>query len=151
MARERVSETLKLASGTNRPPRPKPPAKANGKPVKPSWLGEIASVKWDETVALMLAEETLTPTCADFLTMFCVAIEDFHNANDTIANEGEYCHSEKGGVYQHPAVGVRNKAIDRIMKFGRQLGLSPATSAHVQKASKKEAVSSKNRFFGKNA
>ena len=64
-----------------------------------------------------------------------------------IEQEGEICESEKGGKYQHPAVGMKNKAIDRIMKFGRQLGVCAETIKHVQKAKKPETANKKKRFF----
>ena len=150
--RPKASETLKIARGTARKDRAvkKIPLMA-GRPAKPDWLSDIASEKWDETEKIMMKEGTLTEGCGDFLCMYCIAFDDFHKSSRTIDDEGEYCHSEKGGVYQHPAVGVRNKAIERINKFGKQLGLSPATSGHVQKTEPKEADSKKGRFFGKQA
>ena len=148
----KASNKLKIARGTNRPSRAKSDPSANpGRPVKPEWLREIASAKWDEVIALLEAENQLAPIYGDFVAMYCQAFQDFHDAQTTIDDEGKYCHSEKGGIYQHPAVGVQNKAIERINKFGRQLGLSGASIKHVQKTEKQDVPSAKKRFFGKQA
>lgn len=145
----KASEKLKIARGTARKDRSGKVIPARiGFPNKPEWLGLIASAKWDETVLILEAEGLLSPTYGDCIAMYCHAFQDLHNAERVLEAEGEYCHSEKGGIYQHPAVGVRNKAIERILKFGRQLGLTPASIMHVQKNEKHETPSTKKRFFG---
>jgi len=148
----KASDKLKLARGTVRKDRADRTIKVDVvRPKKPKWLGDIASSYWDETVKLLESEKQLLPCYGDFITQYSIAWQDFHKADRVIEEEGEYCHSEKGGVYQHPAVGVRNKAIERIGKFGRQLGLSGQSIKHVQKTEGKEAASTKGRFFGKQA
>lgn len=145
----KATNDLKIARGTARKDRAsKASSVIAGRPVKPGWLGERASEKWDETILLLEAESQCSPTYGDFLAMYCHAHQEFYDASRVIEDEGAYVHSEKGGVYQHPAVGVRNQAIDRIMKFGRQLGLSAQSIKFVQKTEKQDTTSTKKRFFG---
>lgn len=121
-----------------------------GRPVKPDGLGDVASAKWDQVIKHLEKESQLAPAYGDFIEMYCKAFQDLHDAESRLEIDGEYCQGEKGGVYQHPAVGVKNKAIERILKFGRQLGMSGASAPHVQKTEKKEETT-KKRFFGKQA
>ena len=37
--------------------------------------------------------------------------------------------TDKGNVIQHPAVGVRNKAWERVVKLARQFGMTPSARA----------------------
>lgn len=149
----KAPKSIKLARGTYRRDRdaggeqqPQP-----GRPEKPSGMGPVASAKWDEIVALLEAEGQLSPLYGDFIAEYCRAHQDVADAERIIADEGEICVSEKGGRYQHPAVGMKNKAIDRLMKFGRQLGVSAQSVKHVQKAPKRETSDSKKRFFDRHA
>lgn len=145
----KASKTLKIARGTLRKSRDvEEPHAVSGRPEKPDWLGDVASAKWDEVVAILESEGQLSPTYADFIAEYCRAHQDVADASLIIEEEGLCCTSEKGARYQHPAVGMRNQAIDRIMKFGRQLGVSAQSIKFVQKTKKKEMPSSKKRFFG---
>jgi P27 family predicted phage terminase small subunit len=57
--------------------------------------------------------------------MYCEAFEEFIEARSEIDREGATCMSDKGGAYQHPAVGRKNKAIARMKQFGALFGMSP--------------------------
>ncbi len=46
--------------------------------------------------------------------------------------------SEKGGQYQHPAVGIMNQASQRIRKFGSMFGLALSERKSVELKSKLE-------------
>src|SRR5690348_6859571 len=131
---KRVSQPLKVARGTARKDRGvSAPASATNCPHKPEWLGPIASEKWDEVVAHLESENQLLPIYGDFIGLYCQAFEDMRNAEAVIEVEGEYCMSEKGARYQHPAVGVKNKAIERMAKFGNKLGMNGASTVQKTK------------------
>ena len=134
--------------GTERKrPRPDEPDEIEGDMTKPDWLGPIASAKWDEMVPVLVARKTVSPAYADFLAVYCQAHQDLHDAMETIERDGMYIVSEKGGMYQHPAVGVKHKAIDRIGKFGREFGLSPTSIRDIKVNGPKETPNKKKRFF----
>jgi P27 family predicted phage terminase small subunit len=101
---------------------PTPP----GIPLKPDWLGPKASEVWDETVAELQEIPGLLSTLdGGVLALYCDAWQQFHDAQAIIAENGMVCHSEKGGTYQHPAVGISNKAREQITKLGALFGLNP--------------------------
>lgn len=69
--------------------------------------------------------------------------------------QGTTVATENGAVYQHPAVGMRNKAWDQIKSLCKEFYLTPAArvGAKVDGAGKKkkpEKVEGKERFFESN-
>jgi P27 family predicted phage terminase small subunit len=128
--------------------RPNEPEPSASTPEKPEWLGPIASEKWDEIVPELVKIGVMAVIYADFLAMYCQAHQDLHDAMELLSEEGMTCTSEKGGAYLHPAVSIKQNAIDRIAKFGREFGISPASIRGVIKtpgSEKKKTVSSRAR------
>jgi P27 family predicted phage terminase small subunit len=101
-----------------------PPA---GVPTCPDWLGDVGRAKWNERIEILSQTEGLvTKLDGDFLALYCEAFKEFIDARLQIDREGATCVSEKGGEYQHPAVGRKNKAIERMRRFGALFGMSPS-------------------------
>ncbi|GAA4442972.1 P27 family phage terminase small subunit [Bremerella cremea] len=104
---------------------PTPPA---GKVEPPFKLDRIGMKVW----RLMLdnaPKDLVKPFDALALWQFCQAWSDFFVGEKKVSElKGEYfVYSEKGGVYLHPAVTLRNQAWSRIHKLGPLFGWSPAS------------------------
>jgi P27 family predicted phage terminase small subunit len=95
-------------------------------PSPPEWLGEIGQAKWREKVPLLHPLGLLTKNDHDHLSLYCEAWDDLFSSLKEIETEGATCSSDKGGLYQHPAVGRKNKAIQRIRQLGSDFGMNPA-------------------------
>jgi len=85
----------------------------------PDWLGPHGQAKWLE---ISKALSGIPDDLLDQVGFYCEAYDDFRSALVTIAEEGSECVSDKGGTYQHPAVGRKNKAITRMRQFGPLIG-----------------------------
>lgn len=99
-----------------------------GIPLKPDWIAAkpIASAKWDETIAELQEIPNLLSTLdRDALSLYCDCWQTFHDAQALIAEHGMIAHSEKGGAYQHPSVGIANKCREQLVKIGSMFGLNP--------------------------
>lgn len=94
-------------------------------PAPPDWLGEVGQAKWLEKAAILHPLGMLTKNDCDHLAMYCEAWDELFAAMKEIEKCGMICMSDKGGEYQHPAVGIKNKAVDRIRKFGCDFGMNP--------------------------
>ncbi len=97
-------------------------------PRKPEWIAAkpIASRKWDETLEeLQEIPGLLSRLDGDVLSLYADCWQTFHDAQQLILEHGYIAHSEKGGAYQHPSVGVCNKARESIIKIGSMFGLNP--------------------------
>lgn len=100
------------------------PAETTGRQ-PPEWLKKIAREKWAELAPRLEEQRILTVNDLDLLALYCDSWQELADADATIEREGEFFHTEKGYVGPHPAVGKRNKAVERIRKIGGELGLSP--------------------------
>ena len=99
----------------------------------PDWLGDAGRAKWAEMLPKLQAVPGLMkPAYGDALALYCEAFEDMLDAREEIAKEGATCTSDNGGAYQHPAVGRKNKAIQRMKAFGALFGLSPSDAANLK-------------------
>lgn len=109
-----------------------------GSPKKPEWLGEVASAKWDELLPMLERMGVTAETYGDFLAQFCEAFQDFCDAKKEIEEYGgATCLSDKGNRYQHPAVALKLGAINRMLRFGCEFGLSPSSIRSVTKTDSK--------------
>ncbi len=98
----------------------------DGAPLKPNWLGEIASLVWDERIEQMMATPgLLSPVDGPALALYCDAWQQLHDAKAIIAERGMVAFAESGAEYQHPAVGIANKARTEIIKLGSMFGMNP--------------------------
>lgn len=95
-------------------------------PDAPEWLGEIGKSIWQQVAATMHRIGCLTESDQKLLSIYCEAWDDFFAARRVIEEEGMICTTDKGTCYQHPAVGIKNKAIQRIRQIGGDFGMSPA-------------------------
>ena len=127
----KTPNAIKLLEGTFREDRDGGVRAPTGAPVKPDWLGEIASRVWDERVGeLSLIPGLLSPVDGPALASYCHAWQRFHDAQKEIdANGAITCMSEKGGEYMHPAVAIQHKAIELIAKIGAKFGMTPSDRA----------------------
>ena len=56
-------------------------------------------------------------------SMMVRALGDYTAALDIVDREGYTCTSEAGAKYQHPCVGIANKAREAYLKIAREFGL----------------------------
>jgi P27 family predicted phage terminase small subunit len=116
---------------------PQPP---EGKIVPPFDLDDIGQQVWD----IMLKQSPpsmLRPYDSLSLWQFCDAWSDFFAADAIVKEEGRIAVSEKGGQYQHPAVGMKNKAAQRIKQLGSLFGWSPSDRVSLGVSEEKESPS----------
>lgn len=96
-------------------------------PGPPDWLGDIGREVWVRIAAVLHPIQLLTQADLNLLALYCEAWDEFFAAREVVASEGMTAVSAKGGVFQHPAVGIKNRAIARIRQIGGDFGLSPAS------------------------
>lgn len=124
---------------------PKPPAV---KPSCPKWLGKEARAEWRRQVKHLERLGLIAQLDRAMLAAYCEAWGEFVAAAQQVAVEGSTCKSPEGGIYQHPAVSIRNKAFERLAKCAQQFGFSPSSRARLHAPGEPEKEeTSKSRFF----
>lgn len=132
---------LKIAKGTARKSDLDSAIAPAEVPRKPAWLanvGDVASETWDETIeTLSKIDGMLAQVDGPALAAYCVAWQRLRDAQDEIERDGITCYGEKGGQYQHPAVGIQNKAIEIIGRIGAKFAMTPSDRASLRVGQKK--------------
>lgn len=100
------------------PPEPK----AYGALVAPDWLDGEALAKWRQLAPELERTMGAGAIDSDALAAYCFAWATFVS----LIGVPVTVESEKGAVYQNPEVGLRNKSLEQIRRFGAVLGLSPS-------------------------
>lgn len=103
-----------------------------GRPVKPSWLGPIASKRWRVLVGELERMGIIGTIDGEILAAFCVACEEMQLATETLQQEGHYLRGPKGGLSAHPAVAQQRSAMRAIAALGNVLGLNPAARQRLE-------------------
>lgn len=106
--------------GETQPPSPPEP------PAPPEWLGDVGRAIWAQVAPTLHRIGCLTESDQKILSLYCEAWEEFFGARKEIEEFGATAYTDKGTCYQHPAVGRKNKAIQRIRQIGGDFGMSPA-------------------------
>ena len=115
--------------------------------------GAIVYGKKEWKRILPLLNENKLATEADFIALaaYCQSVDTWVNAEKLKRADGLTSTTSNGTLVQHPAVGIANSAMDKILKFGREFGLTPASrsglSVEISKLRKEGILKSeKNRF-----
>lgn len=135
---------LKLVEGTYREDRapakePRPEVQI---PSCPSWLHREAKREWRRIVGELEALGLISNFDRGALAAYCEAYAEWWEADRTIKEEGRYVRytTKSGGEYvqAHPAVAIKNNAIDRLRRFANDFGMTPAARARVEAAEREE-------------
>jgi P27 family predicted phage terminase small subunit len=123
--------------GTHRPDRkPSEVQPTKGIPPIPAWASKAARKHWHQISPWLNEVGLLTRLDQTALALLCEALGDFLCARDIVDEEAKpegsvrfITTTDKGNVIQHPAVGVMNKAHERLMKLLREFGMTPSSRA----------------------
>lgn len=103
-----------------------------GIPQPPAWLSPAAVQKFRELAPELVRIGTLTVADVDTFACYCEAFAEMLDCLQLIEERGDYYMTDKGTVLVHPAVYRKNKAIERMYKFGAVLGLNPSNRSSIQ-------------------
>lgn len=112
----------------DREPRP---AKAERTPGAPRWLTEEARQTWRQLTPGLHRTGLLSEVDTMSLGMLCEAYALFIKARQVVADEGILAISINGSVYQHPAIGLMNRARADVYQWGREFGMMPAARSGI--------------------
>jgi len=124
---------LQLAAGTYRADRHGTVTVRPEVPDAPEWLDEAGCGEWKRLVEDLAELGVLCQIDQTALGMCCMAFSDWLSARAAVAESGWTATTEKGSVYQHPNVGIMNKASERWLRLARELGLTPSARCGMHK------------------
>ena len=110
-----------------REPKPRPI-----RPDCPAFLNEAARDIWAGLADELEDMGVLTIVDECVLAGYCTAYEEAQRLGRFIDAEGLTIDTPSGYLQQRPEVSIRNKAWDRVAKFGAELGIGAASRSRIE-------------------
>jgi P27 family predicted phage terminase small subunit len=115
----------------------------------PDHLQGEARKEWNRITQQLYALGILAEIDRAALAMYCAAWADYLFASRMVDEEGEVITSEKGGKYQNPWVGVKNTAMDRVLRISVEFGMTPSSRSRIKVEGPSEEDKMASFLFGK--
>lgn len=126
---------------------PKPKTKI---PPCPSHLKGEARKEWNRVTKELLTLKIISEIDRAALVAYCTAWGMYVKACGKLEKQSEVMISDLGGLYQNPWVAVRNKAMEQILKFSSEFGMTPSSRARLKVETPTEEEEMAKYLFGKN-
>lgn len=112
----------------------------------PNFLNEEAKREWDRITPYLEAAKILKPSYSAALAVYCEAYAEFAQCVRALEVQGLVYESDKGNSIQHPLVGIKNKAAERMNRMFSHFGMSALTWPALQIPDTEEPTE-KSKFF----
>ena len=111
-------------------------------PRVPTWVKGRARKCWKEIAPILEENQLLTRLDQVALALLVAPLADYILAREILEEAAQtetrfLSTTDKGNVIQHPAVGVMNKAWEKVLKVLVQFGMTPSARASLATATKK--------------
>jgi len=132
--RRKLPAAIHKKRGTFKPSRHAGPELAIEMPQMPPDLAPKAQAAWNVIGAKLLAAGLIADLDQLALRMLCESVELYLDAADIVREQGLVAGGGGSGMYQHPAVGIRNRAWAQIVKLCGEFGMTCAarTGLHIE-------------------
>lgn len=92
----------------------------------PDWLDETGRAEWDRIAPELDRLGLLTVLDQSGLAAYCMAFAEFVKANKEIAKDGMMHKTPNGHLQPSPYIGIARGADERMRRYMREFGLTPA-------------------------
>lgn len=106
----------------------------------PSFLSRYAKKEWKRIVPLLKENGLLTNADINALAAYCQSYHRWIEAEKAIRTYGLIAETDKGNIIQRPEVGIANKAMEQMIRYAKEFGLTPSsrTSLHANAPEEQE-------------
>jgi P27 family predicted phage terminase small subunit len=104
------------------------------KKTAPTWMNDQAKKEWRRVIKLIIEEEKELEE-KDFKTLetYCVNYAKWLKCEEIMDQEGLTFETPNGYIQQRPEVSIGNKAQERLLAAAKELGLTPAARARMNR------------------
>lgn len=93
----------------------------------PEWIGDYARALWEVIVPQLCAQKILAATDVQNVEIYCMAYQQFREAEDHIRKNGLVMEGATGGPIKNPSLTAKNEAVRQMATYGGMLGLDPSS------------------------
>lgn len=101
------------------------------KPFRPGWLSVEARAEWDRVVPQLAKLKLLCQLDQPSLAAYCQAVANVRSTSETIAKIGLTFTTKTGYLRKNPAAALQREAMQTVLCFAREFGLTPAARARL--------------------
>lgn len=101
-------------------------------PSAPRWLSPEGRRLWKLVAPRLHKYKLLTGVDVLGLALLCDAYATYQEAREAVQEKGMLATSDKGAVYQHPAVGIMNSARKELLTWLREFGMTPSARTRIR-------------------
>jgi P27 family predicted phage terminase small subunit len=107
-------------------------------PIAPQWLSKEAKAEWGRVTSVLGELDILTQLDRAVLTVYCEMWEEYRIATNYIVTPtGKKTQlvlkAGRGNLIQNPAVRIRHKAFQLLLRAAAELGMSPSSRTSIVK------------------
>lgn len=102
-----------------------------GLPACPEWLSKDAKQEWERLLPELDATSMLKKVDMAAFAGYCDSLAMWKRANKVIDMEGLTVETIQGSLKAHPAVAIRDKALEKMKSFAIEFGFTPASRSRV--------------------
>lgn len=109
------------------------PAEIQETPKPPAFLGKYGKKEWKRITPLLVKNKLFTELDETALAAYCQAYDRWITVEKCLRGYEKMTYvTDKGNIVQRPEVGIANKAMEELLKFGREFGLSPSSRTNLK-------------------
>lgn len=147
----RKSNSLHVVEGTYRKDRHGAKVEPKPRPVAPSmprWLDREGRKQWRSLAPELAKVGLLTVLDGPAFAIYCCLWSDFRRLSEVIDREGMVVEGRRGPV-KHPLLPALHHAMDGVLTFSREFGLTPASRSRLSVAEPIDDDSDFEKWLGK--
>lgn len=116
-------------------------------PSCPDFVTGVARAEWERVTPHLAAVGLLTQIDQASLAGYCQAYQRWVDAERTIAKFGTIVKTPNGFPVISPAVSIANKAMDQMLRFAREFGMTPSARSSIQLPEPQQKADPAEEFF----
>lgn len=118
-------------------------------PLCPNHLTGMARQEWNRVTKELQMMGVIANIDRAVLAAYCTAYKDYVKAENKLKTEGEVVFTDNGNPIQNPWVGIKNRAIEKMVKIGAEFGMTPSSRVRLEVESPKDEDDMASMLFGK--
>jgi P27 family predicted phage terminase small subunit len=100
----------------------------------PDYLSGAARREWLRLRKRLVPAGLLTPLDADILALYCQAHTRWVEAEEHVQRIGPVVKTKSGNLVPNPYLAIANRAMDQMLVYARELGMTPSARSRIQVA-----------------
>lgn len=101
-------------------------------PEMPDHLNAAAQKEWQQVARKLHRSRMLTEIDGELLGLYCLELATLKKAQAIIDRKGFTITTPSGYRQQRPEVGIVNRALEHVLRYGAHFGLTPASRSRIQ-------------------